>query len=301
MSDTIARPAAHTITPAEHARTGFLSRYTGGTAALYGLDLRIYFDWCATHGIDPLDARRHHIEAFETHLAAEKHNAPRSVRRRLQTIRGFYRLAYADEYIDRDPTVLLRMPRVHRDITRLVWLDRFQIGALLRTAAATSPAHHALVALMAIGGLRVSGACAARLENLHQSTTGEWTLTVTEKGDRPHIVDIPPVLHEIIQTTRNGRTEGPIVRKRNGDPQTRHGAYAWVRALGAKTGIPDAHPHALRRAAIATVIDSGASMETARDFAGHAETSTTELYHRRRGAAGVPGSAITAAIFSNVA
>ncbi|MBN9209371.1 MAG: tyrosine-type recombinase/integrase [Microbacterium ginsengisoli] len=301
MSDTIAPAVAHTITPADTARAAFLSRYTAGTAQLYDLHLRLFFTWCTEQGLDPLAARRHHIEAFETHLVTVRHNSPRSVRRRLQTVRGFYKLAHADEHIDRDPTVLLRMPRVHRDVDKLVWLDRFQVGALLREAEHTSPDHHALVALMSMAGLRVTAAVTARVENLHQLYGGAWELAVTEKGNRTHHAHIPPALLRILDTARDGRTSGPLIRKRNGDPQTRHGAYTWVRSLGEKVGIPNAHPHALRRAAISTIIDSGATIETARAFADHAATSTTELYHPRRGAGGVPGAEITTAVFTNVA
>ncbi|WP_366125323.1 site-specific integrase [uncultured Microbacterium sp.] len=108
MSDITARTRTTHSPTAELARTGFLDRYTGGTRTLYELDLRLFFAWCAEQQLDPLDARRPHLEAFGRHLTIERGNSARSACRRLQTIRSFYRLAVVDELIDRDPTMLMR-------------------------------------------------------------------------------------------------------------------------------------------------------------------------------------------------
>jgi site-specific recombinase XerD len=302
VSDDTAREGNSTITPADkEARAAFLNRYAGYTRDLYAGDLRIYFQWCAERGMSPLSARRRDLEAFLEHLTVTRQNRTSSARRRMHTLRGFYALAVDDEAIERDPTRMLRLPKLERDPDRLVWLDRFQVGALLRAAEAASPAHHALVALMAIGGLRVTAACIARLEGITTTHHGAPTLRVREKGSRVHTVDVPPVLSEIIETARAGRAEGPIVTRRDGTPQDRNGAYAWVRALGVKAGIGRVNPHALRRAAITMVFDGGGTIQDAREFAGHADIRTTEQYHPTRGVRGIPATYLTAAAFTTVA
>lgn len=301
MTDLSARTPAHDTTLADIAASGFLARYRGETVTLYAGDLRIFYTWCREQGVNPLQAKRYHLEEFRRHLEDDRGNSPRSVRRRLQTLRSFFKLAHADELIERDPTLMLRMPAVHRDIDRLVWLDRYQVGAMLRHAQRRSPDHHALIGLMSLGGLRVSAACTARLEDLHQERGGKWYLDVTEKGRRMHHARVSAPLLEIIENARDGRTEGPIVRRRNGREQDRNGAYAWVRLIAEDAGLGKVNPHSLRRAAIRTIIDGGASMQDARDFAGHAHTSTTELYHPTGGAHGVDGADMAAAAFAAVA
>jgi len=42
------------LTPAQMALVGFLSRYQGGTQALYARHLRCWFQWCEDQGLDPL-------------------------------------------------------------------------------------------------------------------------------------------------------------------------------------------------------------------------------------------------------
>lgn len=298
---TLTLPTRNTPTRDQLARDTFLNRYDAGTRKLYEGDLRIFFDWCAREGLAPLDARRPDLERFTDYLLKERGNLPVSARRRMQALKSFYALAVDDELLDRDPTRLLRLPRRERNIDRLVWLDRFEVGAMLRTAEQISPDHHALIGLMAMGGLRVTAACVAQLQNVTPSTGQAWRLTVLEKGRRIHTAPVPPELLDIIETARDGRTTGPIIRKRNGRPQDRHGAYAWVQIIANRAGIPHATPHSFRRAAISTLLDAGASMEQAREFAGHAQTSTTEGYDRTGGARGVHGTFVVANAFAAVA
>jgi integrase/recombinase XerD len=295
-------PAPATTTRDDAAVASFLDRYTGATRQLYDLDLRIFRGWCTDQGIRLLDVKRPDLERFGQWLITHRGNRPLTARRRMQTLRSFYRLMYADELLDRDPTVLMRMPKARREPERLVWLDRFQVGALIRTARQTSPDHLAAVTLMARLGLRVSAAAAARWENLTRSPSGEWTLTVREKGGRMHTAIVPPAVLDDLEPARRGRTEGPIVLKRNGKPQDRDGLQRWVRLLAEKTGRPKGtSPHSLRRAAIRILLDADVPIERVREFAGHASISTTELYHPTRGNVGVPPAHIISAALDLVA
>lgn len=304
MSDaTLSTLPATTQTRREDATEAFLSRYDGATRSMYAVDLRIFFDWCATADLDPMEARRTDLEAFTRHLIDERGNAISSTRRRLQTVRGFYTLAHADELIARNPSVMMRVPRLQRDPGRLVWLDRFQLGSLIRTASEATPAHHALVALMAMLGLRVSAACRARIEDVTVDSSGGRHLRVLEKNPRIHTTRVPGEVWEILQAAIGDRTEGPIVLRRNGTEQDRAGAYRWIRALAEKAGLPkNIHPHSLRRSIIAILLDSGERAEDVQRFAGHADIRTTlGTYHPEGGAKGVHSSFVAVAALTNVA
>ena len=300
MSDTTAPELAHTTPLAETARSVFLDRYTGGTRGLYELDLRIWFSWCQANRLDPLEARRPHLEAFGQWLMSVRGNSPRSAARRLQTLRGFYRLAAADELIDRDPTVMLRLPKWEADPDRIAWLDRFQMGALLRAAEATSPAHHALVALMGMLGLRVSEACQVYIEDYAADELGYRVLRIIGKGGKPATMPVPVPLLRILEAARGDRTSGPLILTRAGNQQTRRGAYDWIKRLCRKADLPDTiHPHSLRHAAVTALVDSGADLWEAQRFARHADPRTTEHYYRRKDSLDKHGAHITARLFAS--
>lgn len=60
------------------ARDNFLAHYKNGTLALYEGDLRIFFDWCAAAGIDPLQVRRSTLERFVNDEMNVRGNSARS-------------------------------------------------------------------------------------------------------------------------------------------------------------------------------------------------------------------------------
>lgn len=284
MSDTIARPAAHnTITPEEIAAAAFLSAYSGYTRSLYTSDLRIFFTWCQRVGIRPLEAERPHIEFFLRYLEEERGNQPASVARRLNTIRSFYKICTSDGRIAKDPAVMVRSPRVEYDPARQLGLDRVQVGNLLHTARTVSPAHEALVALMALLSLRVSEACNVRIEDFAGHERGHRVLRLEGKGKKRATIPVPVPVQRILDRCADGRTDGYLILRASGEKQDRAGAYAWIRSLAKRAGLPaGVHPHTLRHAAVTAALDAGATLRDAQVFARHADPRTTERYDRTR-------------------
>lgn len=287
---------------AETARRGFLARYTAGTRALYELDLRIYFEWCATEQIDPLDVRRADLEAFIDWLMTSRGNSARSACRRFQTVRSYLRLAVADEFITRDPTHMVRLPKWSADREKIAWLTPIQVARLQEAASATSPAHRALVDLMVTLGLRVSEACGVQLEDLTEDASGYTLLTVRRKGGKVTTETIPVPLLRVIEAARDGRTTGSLILTRSGRQQTRNGAYDWIKRLCRKAGLPaEIHPHSLRHTAVTTLVDAGLPMHEVQEFARHADIRSTQWYYRRRGTPDQHGAHIAARMYASAA
>lgn len=285
---------------AEIARESFLDRYAAGTRTLYEYDLRVWFNWCAEHELDPLDARRPHLEAFSRWLMTERHNGARSTTRRLQTLRSFYKLAVADEILDRDPTHLMRMPRWHIDRSTIAFLNPQQVGQLLRAAETMSPAHHALIALMAMLGLRVSEVCNIDITDLEEDALGYVVLTAHRKGGKVSRMPVPVPLLRIVQRAAGDRTSGPLILTKAGERQNRRGAYDWFKRALKRAGLPeDAHPHTLRHAAISALVNAGVPMHEAQQFADHADIRTTAHYYHRPLTLDQHGAHVTARLFAS--
>src|SRR5208282_2151864 len=102
-------------------------------------------------------------ESFARELEA-RGRARATVTRRLCTIAGFYKYAVEEELLDHSPAAHLRRPRVDYE-SHAVALDRNEFGALL-VAGLGPPSEHALIALLALNGLRVSEATGADIEHL---------------------------------------------------------------------------------------------------------------------------------------
>lgn len=267
----------------EEAKENFLSRYENeATRIHYTLDLDIWMEYCESRKLDPMTVRRQHIEQFITFLSEYRKNSPRSVRRRIQTVRSFYKLAAADNLISYDPTFMLRMPKVIINRDDIPSLDRFEVIKLLKFAEEESPAHHAMVALMSMLGLRVSEVCSVDIEDFKLDKKDYVILRVKRKGGEYTKHPISPPLFKIIKTAKGDRENGPLILTKAGNRQTRNGAYAWMKILLKKAELnPRAHPHTLRHSSITALIDAGEPIHKVQEFANHKYIGTTEMYYRR--------------------
>jgi len=148
--------------PERLALAGFLAGYTGLTREAYALDLRQYASWCQQHHLRLFQARRADIECFARDLEA-RGRARATITRRLCTIAGFYKYAVEEELLEHSPAAHVRRPRLDYE-SHAIGLDRNELGALLVAAGLGHPAAHALIALLALNGLRVSEATGANIE-----------------------------------------------------------------------------------------------------------------------------------------
>lgn len=64
MTTTIARPIDVSSTGrAVLIRAGYLAKYRGHTRDHYLMVIDQWYEWCYTHGLDPIDIKRAHIES----------------------------------------------------------------------------------------------------------------------------------------------------------------------------------------------------------------------------------------------
>lgn len=285
MSDvTVLRPA-RTYTQAEMAAATFLTRYRGATLSLYRTDLKCLFGWCEAHGLDPLDdVRRPHLELFRTWLETERGLMPSSVHHRLTVVRSFYRFAVIDGFLTASPAEHVRLPKLYRDETRTLGLDRVELGAIISTARASSPRDAALMSLLGLLGLRVSEACAVQIEDTHGEQRGHRTLTLVGKGGKPATIPLPVPVCRAIDAAAGDRTTGPLLLRADGQQLDRRTAYRIVTRLARRAGITKKiSPHSLRHSFITAALDAGVPLRDVQIAARHADPRMTTRYDRARG------------------
>jgi integrase/recombinase XerD len=260
----------------------FLAYYTGNTRSMYAADLRMFFAWCEQQQLDPLHARRSHVEAFARHLEVDRGNTARSIARRFSVLRGYYRLAVDDDHITKNPAALARLPKWRRDPDDIPWLTESQMARMIHAAATTSPAHHALVAAMGTLGMRVSEACSILIENLGTDQYGYMTVTFLRKGGFWRTRPVPAPLQRAFEAARGDRTSGPLILTKAGNQQNRMGAYRWVKILARKAGLPDTiRPHSFRHGSMTALANTGASVYDVMTHGDHRDMRVSGMYFRR--------------------
>ena len=137
------------MTTAQLAAVSFLARYAGRTHDLYAYQLRRWFGWCESNGLDPLlGIQRAHVELYIRQLG-ESGLMDSSVVTMMHGVRGFFRFAHIDGLIPADPAVYARLPKVHSDESRTHGLDRLELIRFLQVAQSITVHHGALAYLWA--------------------------------------------------------------------------------------------------------------------------------------------------------
>jgi integrase/recombinase XerD len=126
----------------------------------------------------------------------------------------------------------------------------------LFTAEHDARDHAALAVLLGLNGLRVSEACATNVEDLGIER-GHRSLRILGKGNKPATIPLVPRTARTIDLAVGERSEGPILRRRDGERLERRTAHRWVRSIGKRAGLGAVHPHMYRAAFIMAALDVG--------------------------------------------
>ncbi len=292
-------PIAPVTTAKRLALAGFLAGYSGLTREAYELDLRQYASWCQQHQLRLFAARRADIECFARDLEARGRGRA-TITRRLCTVAGFFRYAVEEDLLDHSPAAHVRRPRLDYE-SHATGLDRNELGALLVAAGLGLPTEHALISLLALNGLRVSGATGADIDALGVER-GHRTLVIIRKGGKVVTIPLAPRTARAIDLAIGERSEGPVFLAADGRRLDRHGAARIVRRVARRAGIAKpVRPHTLRHAFITAALDAGVPLRDVQEAASHADPRTTMRYDRARGSLDRHATYIVAAYVAGAA
>jgi len=133
----------------------YLARFKGSSREHTESDLRCYLTWCAGRGLDPLAARRPHLELYIRWMQEICRFKPSTVSRRFSVTAGFYRTCVLDGIMEHSPAEHVRRPAVPAESPTLGF-THLQFEALLTAAReSANPCDFALVVMLGLLGLRI--------------------------------------------------------------------------------------------------------------------------------------------------
>ena len=137
------------------AVAAYLARFQGSSRYHTESDLRCYLAWCTERGLDPLAARRAHLELYIRWMQEVRLFKPSTVSRRFSVVAGFYRTCVIDGLLKHSPAEHVRRPQVPPESPTLGF-THLQFEALLTAARESSnPCDFALVTMLGLLGLRI--------------------------------------------------------------------------------------------------------------------------------------------------
>jgi site-specific recombinase XerD len=133
-------PSDHLVPCTDQRRlavAAYLTRFKGSSREHTQSDLRCYLAWCAERGLDPLAARRPHLELYIRWMQEIRRFKPSTISRRFSVTAGFYKTCVIDGLLDHSPADHVRRPSVPAESPTLGF-THLQFEALL-TVARQSP------------------------------------------------------------------------------------------------------------------------------------------------------------------
>src|ERR1035441_9535669 len=157
FTDLASIPSGHAAPFTDQLRlavAAYLARFKGSSREHTESDLRCYLAWCAERSLDPLAARRPHLELYIRWMQEIRRFKPSTVSRRFSVAAGFYRTCVIDGLLEHSPAEHVRRPSVPPESPTLGF-THLQFEALLTGARESpSPYDFALVAMLGLLGLR---------------------------------------------------------------------------------------------------------------------------------------------------
>ena len=270
----------------------------------YGRDFIDFVQHMKAQGVDPLQVTADHVKLYKRALL-EAGMQRTTVARRLSVLRGTYKQLAAKELVSWETAQAIAAIQAPTGVEKNTTpsLTQRQAIALLQaipTDTLQGVRDFALMSVFFMTGCRVSAIVAACVG--HLETDGvEHYLKVTEKRHKKRrkiLLDAARAVRTYLEWAGiAGDLKGPLFRPLTPDGMVLERRHLdrktpwrlvkkYCRAAGiepSRLGARGIGVHSLRKTAINDAIRNGAQMHEVREFAGHSDIRTTELYFVRRG------------------
>jgi len=235
--------------------------------------------------LSPLEVESHHLIDFIEYLN-ELGMTPYSQARIISGIKSFYTYLLYEQFIDKDPTVLLEGPKLGRKLPDVLNVE--EIDQLFETIDHSSPEgqrNRAILETLYSSGLRVSELTDLRLSNTYLDI---GFVRVIGKGSKERLVPlgssamkyIKIYLEEIrVHLTIKKDSQDIIFLNRRGGKLSRVMIFTIIKDLAKKAGIrKKVSPHTFRHSFATHLIEGGADLRAVQEMLGHESITTTEIY-----------------------
>jgi integrase/recombinase XerD len=249
------------------------------TINAYRRDLSGFLDFCTNKGILGVEyITRNHLNSYILNLRQDSLN-PRSVVRKIASLRGFFKWLCANSYIPHNPALAIEQPKLPKRLPKVMTLQ--EIKEVFHSNL--NSRENLIVELLYDCGLRVS-----ELVNLKTSDIDLKSRYIQcfGKGSKERLVPFGKKAkesfnkyykeREIILAKYNLNSKRLLIND-NGRFITRQDVYNFVRKLGEKIH-KHISPHTLRHTFATHLLENGADLRIVQELLGHSDVSTTQLY-----------------------
>jgi len=255
------------------------------TVDAYARDLAEMVEFLAEegmHGPGTVTTPRLRDFVFHLHERGLKHS---SVRRKLSSVRSYFRFLVEEGALEVDPSQKLDAPKAGRPLPDV--LSEEEVVSILEAPRLDSDYYwrdRAILETLYATGVRVSELTSLNLTDL---ALEDGFVRVFGKGSKERLVPIggPAVsaletyLTDLRARLERGKSKGAVFLNRNGTRLSRVSVWKLVRTAAEWSGVEKSvSPHTLRHSFATHLLEGGADLVAVQELLGHADISTTQIY-----------------------
>lgn len=250
--------------------------YSAHTLLNYRLDLEDFFRFSNETPVENVDYLL--FRKYLAHLRT-KQPRPRTLARKLSSMRSFFRFLQRENHIKENPAVLLQTPKLDKKLPK--FLSEHEMVQLIEAPPTDSPAgkrDHAIFEVFYSTGIRVSELVSLNIDSVDFISN---IVKVMGKGKKERLVPIGDKALEAIQDylkNRKGQSTAIFLNK-NGKRISTRGVLnitnKYMQAANLKIQVS---PHVLRHSFATHLLNRGADLRSVQELLGHVNLSTTQIY-----------------------
>ena len=252
------------------------------TITAYGADIKTVKAFLQARDTALLDASDADLLSY---MGENVTRSPRTVARRLSSLRRFFRYLLREGLVAKDPTVRLSAPRIGRKLPRA--LSESDVEALLAaptTATTLGLRDRTMLEVLYATGLRVSELVSV---TLIQVNLRQGVVRVIGKGSKERLVPFGEVaqiwVERYLKDARPrlvyGRATDAMFPTSRGAAMTRQTFWYAIKKYARVAEISSQlSPHTLRHAFATHLLNHGADLRVVQMLLGHSDISTTQIY-----------------------
>lgn len=261
----------------------------------YERDLLDFKQFLSSNKLNELTTHSQNISAFIQYLAQKK-LSPRSINRKLSTIKNYYNFLISENHTSTNPVILVDLPRYKPPLPSTLSISEIKqlIDFCNHDPSPMGIRIKAMIYLLYASGLRVSELVSLKMASiLINKASGEIrkVFTVLGKGNKERAVVINDQAAKSLEeylSIRDQFINPKLALSKlylfpslsSAGYMTRQNFAILLKQVALEAGLDPEQisPHVLRHSFASHLLEGGADLRTIQELLGHADIGTTQIY-----------------------